>query len=244
MDDDNDDEMNKVGGNGSDSDNDDDNESDIGSVSSDGGSINVANLIGGDDDEDDAEQEGGANDDDDEDADADEAGPKEAVDSDDDEDDVKNEVLDKVKGKGNDPAESDDEDEEEEEDDNYLQKFSAEVNRNFLLENHPECSINNYDEIIALAVVIRDKYNNIIDDLHKSLPYLTKYEKARVIGQRAKQINSGAKTFVKVPENVIDGYLIAELELKEKRMPFIIRRPIFGGGCEYWNIRDLENLGF
>jgi len=27
-------------------------------------------------------------------------------------------------------------------------------------------------------------------------------------------------------------------------MPFIIRTPIFGGGCEYWNIRDLENLGF
>jgi len=228
--------LNKIGGDGSESENDND-ESDNGSISSDDGSINVTNLIGGDDD-DDLEQEGGGGEDVDE--DADEAEPKDVADSDDDEDDIKNEVLNKVK----DPVASDDEDDEEEEDDNYLQKFSAEVNRNFLLENHPECSINNYDEIIALAVVIRDKYNNIIDDLHKSLPYLTKYEKARVIGQRAKQINSGAKTFVKVPENVIDGYLIAELELNEKRMPFIIRRPIFGGGCEYWNIRDLENLGF
>lgn len=236
MDDDNDYNEGKDVGNGSDSDNDDD--SDNGSISSDDGSININNLIGGDGDDNDLEQEGGANDDDNEDEDE----PNEAVDSDDDdEDDVKNEVLDKDHAP---PVASDDEEDEEEDDDTYLQKFSAEVNRNFLLENHPECSINNYDEIIALAVVIRDKYNNIIDDLHKSLPYLTKYEKARVIGQRAKQINSGAKTFVKVPENVIDGYLIAELELKEKRMPFIIRRPIFGGGCEYWNIRDLENLGF
>ena len=91
------------------------------------------------------------------------------------------------------------------------------------------------------------KYNSIddkIDDLHKTLPYLTKYEKTRVIGQRAKQINSGAYPFVKVPENVIDGYIIAEIELKEKRIPFIIRRPMPNGGSEYWKIKDLEDISF
>lgn len=138
----------------------------------------------------------------------------------------------------------DDEEDDDEEDDDYLQKFDSEVNKNYLLDFHPECSINNYDEIASLSVVTRDKNNNIIDDLHKTIPYLTKYEKSRIIGQRAKQINSGAKTFVKVPENIIDGYLIAELELIQKRIPFIIRRPIFGGGCEYWRVQDLENIGF
>jgi DNA-directed RNA polymerase I, II, and III subunit RPABC2 len=93
-------------------------------------------------------------------------------------------------------------------------------------------------------MVIRDNHNNIIDDLHRTIPYLTKYEKARVLGQRAKQINTGAKAFVKVPDHVVDGYLIAELELMQKRVPFIIRRPIFGGGCEYWNLKDLEIIGF
>jgi DNA-directed RNA polymerase I, II, and III subunit RPABC2 len=92
--------------------------------------------------------------------------------------------------------------------------------------------------------VIRDKNNNIIDDLHRTLPYLTKYERARILGQRAKQINSGAKVFVKVPENIIDGYLIAQMELEQKRIPFIIKRPIPGGGCEYWNLKDLEIVGF
>lgn len=135
-------------------------------------------------------------------------------------------------------------DDDELEDETYLQKFNVDLNKNYILEYHPECAINNYDEIIALTNVIRDADNNIIDDLHKTLPYLTKYERARILGQRAKQINSGAKVFVKVPENVIDGYVIAQIELEQKRIPFIIRRPIPGGGCEYWNLKDLEIVGF
>ena len=143
-----------------------------------------------------------------------------------------------------DDDESANDDDEDLEDEEYLQKFNVELNKNYILEYHPECAINNYDEIIALTNVIRDADNNIIDDLHKTLPYLTKYERARILGQRAKQINSGAKVFVKVPENVIDGYVIAQIELEQKRIPFIIRRPIPGGGCEYWNLKDLEMIGF
>jgi DNA-directed RNA polymerase I, II, and III subunit RPABC2 len=137
-----------------------------------------------------------------------------------------------------------DDDDDEYDSEEYLQKFNSEVNKNYILDFHPECFINNYDEINTLTKVIRDDKNNIIDDIHRTLPYLTKYEKARIIGHRAKQINSGAKVFVKVPENIIDGYLIAEMELKQKRIPFIIRRPIPSGGCEYWNLRDLEIIDF
>ena len=136
------------------------------------------------------------------------------------------------------------EDEDEEDDPMYLQKFNTELNKNYLAEAHPECIANNYDEIQILTKVVRDSQNNIIDPLHRTLPYLTKYERARVLGQRAKQINSGSKVFVKVPENIIDGHLIAEIELREKRIPFILRRPIPGGGCEYWNLKDLEIIGF
>jgi DNA-directed RNA polymerase I, II, and III subunit RPABC2 len=144
-----------------------------------------------------------------------------------------------------DEIDQDDADDDEEDlDEHYLQKFNEEVNKNYILDFHPECKIHNYDEISALTTVIRDNHNNIIDDLHRTIPYLTKYEKARVLGQRAKQINTGAKAFVKVPDNVVDGYLVAELELVQKRVPFIIRRPIFGGGCEYWNLKDLEIIGF
>jgi DNA-directed RNA polymerase I, II, and III subunit RPABC2 len=60
------------------------------------------------------------------------------------------------------------------------------------------------------------------------------------LGERAKQINDGAKPFVVSDPSVIDGYLIALKELEEKKLPFIIRRPLNNGASEYWKLRDLE----
>lgn len=144
----------------------------------------------------------------------------------------------------NNDFENDSDNESQYEDENYLQKFSNEINKNYIMEFHPECINHNYDEIAAISKVTRDEFNIIIDPFHKTIPYLTKYEKTRVLGQRAKQIECGAKPLVKVPENVIDSYIIAELELQQKKIPFIIRRPIPGGGVEYWNLKDLENISF
>ena len=90
--------------------------------------------------------------------------------------------------------------------------------------------------------VARNKSGVIVDDLHRTLPFLTKYEFTRVIGQRAKQIDSGALPFVEVTNDVIDGYTIAIMELEQKKLPFILRRPMPGGGCEYWKLEDLELL--
>jgi DNA-directed RNA polymerase I, II, and III subunit RPABC2 len=142
------------------------------------------------------------------------------------------------------PIIDDDEEDDDEDGELYLQKFDSSINDNYILNYHPECAVQNYDEILSMIVVLRDKSGIIIDDLHKTIPYLTKYERARILGQRAKQINSGSPPFVKVPENVIDGYIIAELELKEKKIPFIIRRPLPNGGSEYWSIKDLEDISF
>jgi DNA-directed RNA polymerase I, II, and III subunit RPABC2 len=137
-----------------------------------------------------------------------------------------------------------DDDDEDEDGEMYLKKFDREVNENYIVNNHPECAMQNYDEILAMTKVVRDTDNIIIDDLHKTNPFLTKYERARILGQRAKQIETGATPFVKVPENIIDGYLIAEMELQQGRIPFIIRRPLPNGGSEYWKIGDLENIAF
>jgi len=138
----------------------------------------------------------------------------------------------------------DEEEDDEEYNDNYLEKFDSELVKNYIDEFHPECLSHNYDEISKLSNVVRNSDGIIIDPFHKTIPYLTKYEKARILGQRSKQIETGSKPFIKVPENIVDGYIIAELELKEKKMPFIIKRPIPGGGCEYWNLNDLEMIAF
>lgn len=138
----------------------------------------------------------------------------------------------------------DNDDDDDDEYENYLQKFDAEITKSYVNHFHPECIIHNYDEITKLTKIIRNDENIIVDPYHRTIPFLTKYEKARVLGQRSKQIETGAKPLVKVPENIIDGYIIAELELKEKKIPFIIKRPLPNGSCEYWNIRDLEIIGF
>ena len=139
---------------------------------------------------------------------------------------------------------ADEDEDEDENEENYLQKFDNEINKNYIVDFHPECLNHNSDEVSKLSRVIRDENNIIIDPLHRTIPYLTKYEKARVLGQRAKQIETGSKPFVKVSENIIDSYVIAELELREKKIPFIIKRPIPGGAFEYWNLRDLEIINF
>jgi DNA-directed RNA polymerase I, II, and III subunit RPABC2 len=136
---------------------------------------------------------------------------------------------------GSDEYNSDDDDM-----DKKLKKFDSEVRDDYLAKFHPECMMQNYDEIYNLARVVRDDRGIIVDELHKTLPLLTKYERTRVLGQRAKQINDGAMPFVKVPEGVIDGYLIALKELEEKKIPFIIRRPLPNRGSEYWHLEDLQ----
>lgn len=142
----------------------------------------------------------------------------------------------------NDGNSEEDDDDDDDDDENYLQKFDENLKQNVISDFHPEMQQHNYDEIESLCVIVRDSGGTIIDPLHKTLPFLTKYEKARILGERAKQINSGAKIFVDVEPNVIDGYLIALKEFEAKKIPFIIKRPLPNGGVEYWRFEDLEVL--
>jgi DNA-directed RNA polymerase I, II, and III subunit RPABC2 len=201
-------------------------------------------IGGANDNEDDEviEDDGDIDDDDDD----DDVGDDESIDSNDDNEKSinKQKNLKNKKPKKN-PIiiqEDDDDDDDDEYDESYLQKFDSEITKNYITDFHPECLNHNYEEITKLSSVVKNSNNIIIDPLHKTIPFLTKYEKARILGQRAKQIETGAKPFVKVPESIIDSYIIAELELKEKKIPFIIKRPIPNGGFEYWHIRDLEIL--
>jgi DNA-directed RNA polymerase I, II, and III subunit RPABC2 len=146
-----------------------------------------------------------------------------------------------------DDDDEDDEDEDENEDadkdsSEYFQKLKSSVRDSYVERYHPESFSHNYDEIQTLARVVRNSAGVIVDDLHRTIPILTKYEKTRILGQRAKQLNEGAPAFINIDSTVIDGYLIAVKELEQKKTPFIIRRPLPNGGSEYWRIQDLEIL--
>ena len=141
---------------------------------------------------------------------------------------------------------SDDEDSDDDADDEdgnaYLQKLDESVREQTIANHHPELLVSNYEEVEALTNIVRDERGVIIDSLHRTLPFLTKYERTRILGERAKQINDGAKSFVETDPSVIDGYLIALAEFTQKKIPFIIRRPLANGASEYWKLKDLESL--
>ena len=136
----------------------------------------------------------------------------------------------------------DDDDESSDEDIEYFQKLKRSVHESYIDTYHPESMSHNYDEIQTLARVVRNNAGVIVDDLHRTIPIMTKYEKTRILGQRAKQLNEGSPAFIKIDSTVIDGYLIAVKELEQKKTPFIIRRPLPNGGSEYWRVQDLEIL--
>jgi DNA-directed RNA polymerase I, II, and III subunit RPABC2 len=137
---------------------------------------------------------------------------------------------------------SDDDDYDDDDDENYHQKFDDSINGNIIKDFHPELASHNYEEIALLTKVVKDENGIIIDPLHQTIPFITKYEKARIIGERAKQINSGAQPLIDIDPTTIDGYLIALKEFNEKKTPFIVKRPLPNGGCEYWKLSDLEIL--
>jgi len=109
---------------------------------------------------------------------------------------------------------------------------------------HPKLKQHNYDEIIMRANIQRDSNGNINDPFHQTVPVLSRYERARILGSRAKQINHGSAPLVSVPSSMIDGYKIAEKELEKRAIPFIIRRPLPNGESEYWRVSDLELIDY
>jgi DNA-directed RNA polymerase I, II, and III subunit RPABC2 len=77
------------------------------------------------------------------------------------------------------------------------------------------------------------------DPKHRTYPFLTLYEKTKIIGLRANQLSQGARPFISVPDYVTDVRDIARLELEQKRLPYIIKRPLPNGKFEYWRLYDL-----
>jgi len=70
-----------------------------------------------------------------------------------------------------------------------------------------------------------------------TLPIMTKYEKAKIIGLRATQIAKGAIPLVDV-KGIKDPFSKAEKELMEKKMPLIIRRVLPDNSYEDWKIDE------
>ncbi|WFD31271.1 subunit common to RNA polymerases I, II, and III [Malassezia sp. CBS 17886] len=69
-------------------------------------------------------------------------------------------------------------------------------------------------------------------------PYMTKYEKARILGTRALQISMNAPVLVPT-EGEMDPLVIAQKELVAKKIPLLVRRYLPDGSYEDWSVSEL-----
>jgi DNA-directed RNA polymerase I, II, and III subunit RPABC2 len=76
-----------------------------------------------------------------------------------------------------------------------------------------------------------------------TLPYYTKYEQVTLIGTRAQQLAEGAKPLVSLEGMMTSDprfvWNVAEKEIHEHKLPFIIHRRLPNGTSEYWSATEL-----
>ncbi|KAL2892298.1 DNA-directed RNA polymerases II IV and V subunit 6A [Bienertia sinuspersici] len=72
----------------------------------------------------------------------------------------------------------------------------------------------------------------------KTSKYMTKYERARILGTRALQISMNAPVMVEL-EGETDPLEIAMKELRQRKIPFTIRRYLPDGSYEDWGVDEL-----
>jgi DNA-directed RNA polymerase subunit K/omega len=71
-------------------------------------------------------------------------------------------------------------------------------------------------------------------------PCLTKYEKTKILAERTQQIEDGAMLYIPLTNKLTTAYSIALEEFKQKKIPFIVCRPLpNSSGYEYWKLNDL-----
>merc|ERR1712156_116308 len=80
--------------------------------------------------------------------------------------------------------------------------------------------------------------SRLSDKKRQTSPFMTRFEKARVLGTRALQLANGAPVNVEI-EGETDPLKIAGKELIARKIPIIVRRFLPDGSYEDWGIEEL-----
>jgi DNA-directed RNA polymerase I, II, and III subunit RPABC2 len=122
-----------------------------------------------------------------------------------------------------------------------------------LLRQHPEIWIPYEDQVRSQLNIVPAEpeaeekpivaagYRDLqrVDSKHTTYPFLSNYEKTKIVSFRASQIDNGAKPYIVVQPGITDSAIIAAMELEAKKLPFIIKRPLPDGTFEVWRLADL-----
>jgi DNA-directed RNA polymerases I, II, and III subunit RPABC2 len=94
-----------------------------------------------------------------------------------------------------------------------------------------EINIISYDDMIDKSKIKKKK----------TVPFLNKFEKARLLGVRIQQLSSGAEP--KILTSGLNSIIeIVEEELKQRKIPLLIKRNLPNGESEEWKLEEFEKV--
>jgi DNA-directed RNA polymerase subunit K/omega len=143
-----------------------------------------------------------------------------------------------------DEEEQEDEDEDEEDEEDSEIEDNYENNNNVIIYSDDENEVNT-DKNININQVKTDsiKYLDakiIKEFLNKpkiTLPLITKFEYSKIKAIRITQLSNNANPFIKTTSSNIEE--IADEEIKQMKLPFIIKRNLPNGEYELWKLSEL-----
>ena len=75
---------------------------------------------------------------------------------------------------------------------------------------------------------------------NKTSNILNKYEKVKILGLRAEQIQRGSTVYIDMATvPIFNALVIAKLELNQNKLPFMISRKLPNGDNEHWKLEDM-----
>jgi len=132
----------------------------------------------------------------------------------------------------------------EENDDNDFTNDNDFIDDNDEEEDITDTNIED-DNIISENSIKLVTYKNLLENIQsvakKTYPILTKFERARIIGVRLQQLAYGAKPRIDV-KNFRTLNEIVQEELIQRKIPFIIKRPLPNGTFEYWKLEEFKEV--
>lgn len=112
----------------------------------------------------------------------------------------------------------------------------GEEEEDYLTLSLDKANFTNFNQIYELSKKTKD------DKGHITSPFISKYEKTKILGIRTQQLASGSPALIKIPRSITNLTQIAEMEFKQKKIPYIIERKMPNNSSEYWRISDLIDL--
>lgn len=113
-----------------------------------------------------------------------------------------------------------------------------------LYKFHPETILDFAEKVIPMIPLQQvppaqgNEIVKLLDANHTSQPFLSIFEKTKILGLRANQLTE-ARPYIVVPDYMTNTLEIAKMELEQRLLPYIIKRPMPDGTFEYWRLSDL-----